>query len=55
MALDTIESDKYTPLRKIINQMGNLNYIVFFWMCIYYACYLIKEFTNTEKLIKLSQ
>ncbi|XP_021937704.1 protein gone early isoform X2 [Zootermopsis nevadensis] len=25
MALDTIESDKYTPLRKIINQMGGWN------------------------------
>jgi hypothetical protein len=25
MALDTIESDKYTPLRKIINQMGIAN------------------------------
>jgi endonuclease III len=26
MALDTIESDKYTPLRKIINHMGMINY-----------------------------
>lgn len=29
MALDTIESDKYTPLRKIINQMGMVHYILF--------------------------
>jgi hypothetical protein len=27
MALDTIESDKYTPLRKIINQMGIANVV----------------------------
>jgi hypothetical protein len=26
MALDTIESDKYTPLRKMIDQLGIVNF-----------------------------
>lgn len=47
MALDTIDSDKYTPLRKIINQMGTINYIFVvthvYLERIYYICYLIKE------------
>jgi hypothetical protein len=48
MALDTIDSDKYTPLRKIINQMGTINYILLllwhvYWERICYICYLIKE------------
>jgi hypothetical protein len=30
MALDTIESDKYTPLRKMIDQLGIVNFIFIF-------------------------
>jgi len=49
MALDTIESDKYTPLRKIINQMGMVNYI--FILKVYVRCTVIGYVVHDVSLI----
>jgi len=40
MALDTIESDKYTPLRKMIDQLGIVNFTFYFDKCCKFSDYL---------------